>query len=95
MRKGTPPPTKRELTKIRQWARDKLSAGSEPPWAWYQYMKLIESIDAILEGMASTTTENSQQSASHPGRLLQLVEAKSPRDTVRRHRDIHKVRMPM
>ena len=40
-----------ELEKVRQWADDKIAAGQEPPWAWYQYMKLRETLDAILSGM--------------------------------------------
>ena len=45
--------TREELEKVRQWANDKIAAGQEPPWAWYQYMKLRETLDAILSGMAA------------------------------------------
>jgi hypothetical protein len=37
-----------KLEEVRAWAKDKIASGDEPPWAWYQYMKLIETIDAIL-----------------------------------------------
>ncbi len=37
-----------ELRKVRDWAKARIDAGSEPPWAWFQYMKLIETLDAIL-----------------------------------------------
>jgi hypothetical protein len=84
-----------ELQRIRKWAQDKIDAGSEPPWAWYQYMKLIESIDAILDGMSATITENSQRLALRPGKLLRLVDAKSPQDTSQRHPSGSKIRMPM
>jgi hypothetical protein len=85
-----------ELQRVRQWAREKIDAGSEPPWAWYQYMKLIESIDAIFQGAECTTTmENLRQSAEHPERRLQLVDAKSPQDTSQRHHVDSKVRLPM
>jgi len=47
--------TREELQKVRDWATDKITAGQEPPWAWYQYMKLRETCDAILAGMASAT----------------------------------------
>ena len=40
-----------ELMRIRYWADQKLEAGEEPPWAWYQYMKLREALDAIIAGM--------------------------------------------
>jgi hypothetical protein len=66
-----------ELQRVRQWAHDKIDAGSEPPWAWYQYMKLIETIDAIFQGAEVTVTmDNSQQLAEHPERRLRLVGAK-------------------
>lgn len=84
-----------ELQRVRTWAQDKIDAGSEPPWAWYQYMKLIESIDAILDGMSVITTENSQRLASRQGKLLQLVDARSPQDTSQRHPSGSKIRMPM
>ena len=45
-----------DLERIHKWASGKIGAGNEPPWAWYQYMKLRETIDAILGGMAVVTT---------------------------------------
>lgn len=73
-----------DLKRVRQWSQDKIQAGSEPPWAWYQHMKLVDAVNAILEGIAATT-EHSQQSAPHSGRHLQLVGAKSQQDSVPRH----------
>jgi hypothetical protein len=84
-----------ELNRIRQWADEKIQAGGEPPWAWYQYMKLIESIDAIIEGMAVTTTENLPQSAQRPGTALRLVESTSQQGSSRRRPVEQKVRLPM
>jgi hypothetical protein len=89
---GTP---STELSRVREWAQGKIQAGSEPPWAWYQYMKLIESIDTILEGMAVTTTENLQQSGQRPGTLLRLVEPILPQGNSLPRRVAPKVRMPM
>jgi hypothetical protein len=43
-----------ELERVRKWAIDKIAAGQEPPWAWYQYMKLREAIDCILAGQDAT-----------------------------------------
>ena len=52
-----------DLERIREWAGDKIGAGNEPPWAWYQYMKLRETLDAILGGMdAVSPTGNLLQS---------------------------------
>ena len=36
------------LMKARDWAKGKLRGKSEPPWAWYQYMKLVEVTEEIL-----------------------------------------------
>jgi hypothetical protein len=85
-----------ELRRARQWAQEKIDAGSEPPWAWYQYMKLIETIDAIFQGAEATTPmENLQQSAERRERRLRLVGANSPQDNVPRRPADSKVRMPM
>ena len=70
-----------ELENIREWADAKIASGQEPPWAWYQYMKLRETLDAILAGMDCVTTEHSQQSEQHPEKHLRLVEAIDPQDT--------------
>lgn len=86
----------RQLQDVRQWAKDKISGGQEPPWAWYQYMKLIETIDAILAGNECTvTTENSQQSEFHQDKHLRLVDSIYQQDTVQRHLVDEPVQMPM
>lgn len=41
------------LQLLRNWAERRVAAGNEPPWAWYQYMKLIETVTAIETGRAS------------------------------------------
>lgn len=84
-----------DLKRVRQFAQEKILAGSEPPWAWYQYMKLTEAIDAILDGMSVTTTENLQQSAQHRGSNLRLVVATDSQDTAQPCPTELKVRMPM
>jgi hypothetical protein len=55
--------------------------------AWYQFMKLRETLDAILAGMDAVTpqTENSPQEAPQPGRHLRLVEATRSPDIAQRH----------
>ena len=47
---------KEQLEDVRKWAHGKIAANCEPPWAWYQYMKLIEAIDTILAGAAVTAS---------------------------------------
>jgi len=84
-----------ELEKVRSWANDKLSAGHEPPWAWFHYMKLRETLDQILAEMASTTTESSQQSDAHPGARLRLVGATHQPDTSQHHQLEPSLPLPM
>ncbi len=43
--------TRQELQRLRTWADAKIAAGQEPQWAWYQLMKLRESLDAIIGQM--------------------------------------------
>lgn len=37
-----------ELQRLRNWADAKIATGAEPAWAWYQYMKLREALDAVI-----------------------------------------------
>jgi hypothetical protein len=83
-----------ELRRIREWAKEKIQGGSEPPWAWYQYMKLIETTDAILDSL-SATKENLPQSEARQGSNLQLVDSTDRQDAFQRHLGKSKIRMPM
>jgi len=70
------------LNEVRQFAQSKIATGQEPPWAWYQYMKLIETVDVILGGMDCTiTTENLQQSEQRQDGPLRLVDSTYQQDT--------------
>jgi hypothetical protein len=44
------------LAFLRGWAEKRVATGNEPPWAWYQYMKLIETLTAIQTGRGAVTT---------------------------------------
>ena len=86
---------KHEIERVRAWANDKLATGQEPPWAWYQYMKLRETLDAILAGQAVTTPEDSPQSGQHPEKHLRLVADNDlPENAPRRPGELP-VQMPM
>jgi hypothetical protein len=85
-----------ELERVRDWAVAKITTGEEPPWAWYQYMKLREALDAILGGMDATqSTVDSQGSAIRRGGGLRLVGAVDPRETARSHSDVQAISLPM
>lgn len=84
-----------ELERVREWALQRLAAGSEPPWSWYQLMKLREAIDALLEGMAVTQPmAGSQESPLRSGTCLRLVDEVDPQDTALHRRFPHKIPLP-
>lgn len=87
--------TREELEKVRSWAASKLSTGEELPWAWDQYMKLRETLDAILAGMAQTTPLGSPQSEQLPERSLRLAACNESQDIVQCRSDELPVRLPM
>jgi hypothetical protein len=86
---------KEELEKIRTWADAKIRTGEEPPWAWYQYMKLIETADALLAGMGSVTTESSQQQEQQPDTHLRLADYTDLQDNAPHHPAGLPTRLPM
>lgn len=87
--------TREELQRLRDWADGKIATGAEPPWSWYQYMKLRETLDAILAGMAATRTVDLLQSEPHPGTGLRLVASNGPQDIARSHQAGTPVQLPM
>jgi hypothetical protein len=86
---------KEQLQQVRAWAQEKIASGAEPPWAWYQYMKLTETLDAILAGQASITTESSPQAAQPAGAHLRLVASTYQPDSARHDPADGAVLLPM
>ena len=86
----------RQLQDVRQWAKDKIATGTEPPWAWYQYMKLIDAADAILSGTGTVaTTESSRQLPEHQGEHLRRVDSTYRQENAQHHSSDLPVLMPM
>ena len=86
-----------QLEQVRAWADAQIATGEEPPWAWYQYMKLRETLDAILAGEAATTqqTASSPQSEPRSDAGPRLVVSNNPQDGARHHRSGLPTQMPM
>jgi len=85
-----------QLQEVREWAKTKIASGAEPPWAWFQYMKLVETLDAILGAQDSATaTASSRQSGPHSEMRLQLVGSTYQPDSVPPHSAETPVLMPM
>lgn len=64
-----------ELRRVRAWAEDRLASGQEPPWAWYQYMKLRETLDVLLAGMDANAVETPRRPIERQTGHLRLVDA--------------------
>ncbi len=89
--------TDEELQRVRDWADAKIATGAEPPWAWYQLMKLRETLDAILAGMEATMRplEGSPESQQRSGSVLRLVVCNNSPDSAPRHSVDQPVQLPM
>lgn len=86
---------KTDLERIRDLAVERLSTGSEPPWVWYQLMKLREASESLIEGMDATQpTVDSQERGSPRGIGLRLVETGDQQETAQPHPDKLSVRLP-
>ncbi len=86
--------TREQLERVREWAIARLATGEEPPWAWYQYMKLRETLDAILDGMAATRPLGLPELALHSGAGLRLVASNDRQESARHHHAVTPVRLP-
>ena len=38
-----------QMRALKEWAVERMTAGTQTPWAWFQFMKLLEVIDTFLE----------------------------------------------
>lgn len=87
---------KAKLASVRAWAQEAIQEGSQPPWAWYQYMKLVEAIDAIQSGMGSINQKVNLPPTAMPGeKPLRLVASRCRLDNAPRHPVEKPVQLPM
>lgn len=56
---------RKKLEDVKAWAQRKIDAGLEPPWSWYEHMKLIDAIDSITAGMDVTAASESHLNVVH------------------------------
>ena len=65
--------TRDDLEQVWGWANEKLATGEQPPWAWEQYVKLCETLDAISARMSGNKVSASSRYAQHQAPHLRLV----------------------
>jgi hypothetical protein len=88
--------TREDLERVREWTIRKIVSGNEPPWSWYQHMKLREALDAILAGMAATQPmEDSLGLAPRRSNDLRVVGGADRQDNVPYRSDAPPVPLPM
>jgi hypothetical protein len=80
------------LNRIRQWADAEIASGVPPPWAWYQYMKLIETIDAICRGF-TTTKGHSLRAVPRQERNRQQEKSTSQKASAQPHVSDERIRV--
>jgi hypothetical protein len=64
-----------DLERIREWATAKLSAGREPPEACQPFVRVRDSVDAILARMNLGASPSEAPLRSRPSRNTHLVLA--------------------
>lgn len=47
MKSGTTPDA--QMRALKQWAIERMTAGTQTPWAWFQFMKLLEVLDTFID----------------------------------------------
>jgi hypothetical protein len=38
-----------QMRALKEWAIERMTTGTQTPWAWFQFMKLLEVLDAFIE----------------------------------------------
>jgi hypothetical protein len=87
--------TKADLERICDLALTRLATGNEPPWVWYQLMKLREASEALMAGM-DVTQPMADLRGPEPrrGAGLRLVAEADRQDSAQPRPDILPVRLP-
>jgi hypothetical protein len=96
MSKCDRPEIQDQLNAVKEWAKEKIAQGKEPPWATVQYNKLINVVTDILAAQAVTISledslllESRREPAPPQGANIRHI------DSARRHPVVQRVRMPM
>lgn len=82
-----------QLKQVRDWARERLKGGGEPPHAWYRYMQLREACDEILKSRAVTKVDS--RTSLEPKRQFRLVGEERKKEKTPPRSDSIPVTLPM
>ena len=68
---------------LKEWAIERMTTGTQTPWAWFQFMKLLEVLDTFIEARDEVEaapkrrepTKRAPRSKSYPENVVQLDPA--------------------
>ncbi len=83
------------LNTLLLWAKEKKDSGQEPPWAWFHYTKLIETIEIIQSSRQAVILEDSPQLVLHLDSEPPKGENICSLESARLRRDGYSVQLPM
>jgi hypothetical protein len=87
--------TKDQFDGMLIWASEKRSAGQERPWAWFQYLKLEETLGSLLSGMAASMPLGSLQSELRQARHIRRLGHTDQQECAQSHQSDEPVQLPM
>ena len=67
-----------QMRALKSWAVERMIDGTGTPWAWFQFMKLVEVIDTFLEAGEDAGLTAPARNAPHEGPIGENVVAFNP-----------------
>ena len=77
-----------------QWTKEGLSQ-SNLPYTYYQYMKLNEALESVIDSLSCTKAVDLPKLKEHQGTSLKIVVDNASLDKLRHHQDMIPVPLPM
>jgi hypothetical protein len=87
--------TRQGLERSREWAKERLRSGTEPPWSYYRLMQLVDAVDSLLAGQSVVSPMDHLQQSEPTEGVAPPQEGNIYRlDAVQRHRAETPIQMP-
>jgi len=81
MKSGTTPDA--QMRALKQWAIERMTAGTQTPWAWFQFMKLLEVLDTFIDAGDEAGLHDKPQAKDKRACAKQLPTNVVPLDSAR------------
>jgi hypothetical protein len=63
-----------QMRALKAWAIERMTAGTQTPWAWFQFMKLLEVLDTFIEAGDEVEATSKPREAAKRTRAKPLAE---------------------